>query len=290
VGFDEEGTVAIIEPVAPGHDIERRASHAPRGSILIGRGRQLTAIDIGLLAAAGLTRVGVVRKPRVLCLLAEAPAAAGMPQPQALSDDPNGPLLQALIERDGGVLTEQRTVKREQGSLRRALGLPGADLIIVAGATGVPPGDPASAALAEAGTLAIPSVAVRHAEASGLGIAAGVPVFLLPPAPAACLWSYELFAGRAVRRLGGRSGELPFPRQHLRLTRKIVSELSSMEVRPVRRTSEDWVEPFASIAEGGLRSAADADGFVLVPEGSEGYPHGAAVVVYLYDSYDRTRS
>ena len=30
-------------------------------------------------------------------------------------------------------------------------------------------------------------------------------------------------------------------------------------------------------------AAVDADGFVIVPETSEGYPPGAAVKVYLYE-------
>jgi hypothetical protein len=30
-------------------------------------------------------------------------------------------------------------------------------------------------------------------------------------------------------------------------------------------------------------AAVGADGFVIVPEGSEGYPQGARMTVYLYD-------
>jgi molybdopterin biosynthesis enzyme len=33
----------------------------------------------------------------------------------------------------------------------------------------------------------------------------------------------------------------------------------------------------------GLMAAARADGFVIVPQGSEGYPRGARMTVYLYD-------
>ena len=54
-----------------------------------------------------------------------------------------------------------------------------------------------------------------------------------------------------------------------------------MEVWPVRRTASGEAEPVTSFAEAGLAAAAHADGFVLVPEASEGYPQGAAVTVYL---------
>jgi molybdopterin molybdotransferase len=67
--------------------------------------------------------------------------------------------------------------------------------------------------------------------------------------------------------------------------RKIVSEISMLELRPVRCLTANSVEPIAAIAEAGLRAVAAADGFVLVPERSEGYPQGAAVTVHLYDGY-----
>jgi molybdopterin biosynthesis enzyme len=41
--------------------------------------------------------------------------------------------------------------------------------------------------------------------------------------------------------------------------------------------------PIASFAEIGLMAAVGADGFVVVPETSEGYPPGTSVNVYLYD-------
>jgi len=46
---------------------------------------------------------------------------------------------------------------------------------------------------------------------------------------------------------------------------------------------EHTIEPLASFAEAGLGAAIEADGFVILPEGSEGYAQGALVLVYLYD-------
>ena len=105
---------------------------------------------------------------------------------------------------------------------------------------------------------------------------------LLPGAPAACLWSYELFAGRAIRRLGGRGPELPYRSREMITARKIVSAIGMTEICPVRCGAGDTVEPVPSFAEIGLMAAVGADGFVIVPEGSEGYPQGGRVTVYLY--------
>jgi len=100
-------------------------------------------------------------------------------------------------------------------------------------------------------------------------------------APAACLWAYELLAGRAIRRLGGRDPALPFRSREMRTRRKIVSRIGMTEICPVRVRDVGGVEPIAPFAEAGLVSAAHADGFVIIPEGSEGLPEGSAVTVHL---------
>ena len=160
----------------------------------------------------------------------------------------------------------------------------GVDIVLVIGGTGPGSDDHSAAALAEAGELAIHGVALRPGETAGLGhTVSGVPVALLPGAPAACLWSYELFAGRAIRRLGARGSELPYRSREMITARKIVSAIGMTEICPVRCGAGDIVEPVPSFAEIGLMAAVGADGFVIVPEGSEGHPQGARVTVYLYE-------
>jgi molybdopterin molybdotransferase len=117
-----------------------------------------------------------------------------------------------------------------------------------------------------------------------------VPVLLLPGTPVACLWAYEFFAGRAIRRLGGRSPAWPFASRTATATRKIVSEIGMAEVVPVRQVNGDGAEPLPSFAAAGLRAVTEADGFVVVPEGSEGYQRGTTVTVYLYDEQARAQS
>jgi molybdopterin molybdotransferase len=157
-------------------------------------------------------------------------------------------------------------------------------MILLIGGTGRGIDDHSAAALAEAGELAIHGIVLRPGETTGLGRTfGGVPVVLLPGAPVACLWSYELFAGRAIRRLGGRGPELPYRSREMITARKIVSPIGMTEICPVRCGAGDSVEPVPSFAETGLMAAVGADGFVIVPEGIEGHPQGGRVTVYLYE-------
>lgn len=280
-GFD------VIEGIAAGSGVERRASHWARGDTLLAAGRRLLPWELGLLAAAGIARVRVVRRPRIRCLMVARRDRGSGAALEAPPCDTNGPLLRALIGRDGGFVTEQIPVDRTRASIREALKASSADLIISVGGTGSGADDDAAAALGEAGDIAAHGIALSPGETAGLGrLASGVPVFLLPGMPVACLWAYEFFAGRALRRLAGRNPDLPFQTRRLTTAAKIVSTIGTTEICPVRRLDEQQVVPIASFVAAGLGAALRADGFVIVAAGSEGYPKGASVIVHLRDDSD----
>ena len=126
-------------------------------------------------------------------------------------------------------------------------------------------------------------VALRPASPAGVGFLGTRPVFLIPGNPVSCLCAYDLFAGPAVRRLGGRSMDLPYRQTTLPLARKIASPVGRVDyVRVVVRDGQ--VEPLATSGAAILTSTTRADGFVLVPRDSEGHAPGERVTVYLYDA------
>jgi molybdopterin molybdotransferase len=273
---DDEAHIEIVEAVAADDNVEQQGAVAIVGAVLVPAGRRLAPRHIGLLKAAGLSRVSVVRRPRVRMLVTK-------PSKDGASQDSNGWMIRAAVERDGGILEECVAVERNQLAIQAALVESDADIALVIGGSGRGRDDHSAAALAGAGELAIHGLALRPGETTGLGRAVGgTPVVLLPGAPVSCLWAYELFAGRAIRRLGGRAAELPYRSREMIAARKIVSSLSMTEICPVRLGRDDAVEPLPSFAETGLMSATRADGFVIVPQRSEGYPEGARMTVYIY--------
>jgi molybdopterin molybdotransferase len=78
---------------------------------------------------------------------------------------------------------------------------------------------------------------------------------------------------------------MPYRQRRLRLSRKVVSSIGRLELARVR-ASGDGAQPIATAEGRILATAVRADGFLLVPEHSEGYPAGTMVDVYLYDEYD----
>jgi molybdopterin molybdotransferase len=262
----EDGSILLSAPLAPGDNLSAAGSAAAAGALLAAAGTLLLPHHIGLFASAGLVELAVVRKPRARLAFAGSIPTDG---------DADGPMLRAALARDGATVAA--------ASFADALAEPDADLVLVVGGTGPGPDDRSAAALAAAGELALHGVALRPGETAGFGrTAAGLPALLLPGAPADCLWAYELFAGRAVRRLAGREPALPYRRGRAALARKLVSVIGITEICPVRRLADREVEPLSSFAEIGLAAVAGTDGFVVVPEASEGWPRGAAVEVYWH--------
>ncbi len=285
----------LIEPVAAGANIERSASEFARGTRLLRGGRRLGSAELGLLAEGGIGAVDVVRRPRVRVILTGRDLAEpGTELPTGAVFDANTAMLRGLVERDGGTIEPCAVDRRCEGGIRDAVYAPDADLVVVVGGSGLGPND--ERVLKALGRprdgdgdgLRIHGIALRPGLSSGIGRIRGKPLFLLPGSPTACLWAYEMLAGRVVRRLAGQDPELPYTARDFVTAGKIVSSIGFLEVWPVRFVAgRDRIEAVSAAAPDASRglfpTIAEADGFVLVPEASEGLPPGARARVYLYD-------
>ena len=270
----------LIGPITPGSGVSHRGQEAREGTLLLGNSRPLRPADLGLISSFGITEVSVVRRPRVRLIVTGCKAS-----PNCELRDANGPMLRTLIARDGAVMETSTYAPSEQSPIAELIARPGVDVILFCGLTGTGPDDVAPLALAAVGNVAVHGVAMRPGGSTGMGSVAGVPVILLPGSPLDCLCAYDVFAGRLIRRLGGRSPQLPYRVRRLPVGRRIVSSIGDVEFCQVRVVSGEAI-PLGSAGSGGLVSAARAEGFVLIPAPLEGYASGASVDAYMYDEAD----
>jgi molybdopterin molybdotransferase len=275
--------VRVSEAVPPGRHVGRRGEDIEEGAVVLRAGRVLRPQDVGLLASIGASPVEVVRRPAVALLVTgnELLPAGSRPTGFQIVDS-NSVMLAGLVRRDGGVPHPPALVPDTREAVRTALRASPADVVLVSGGSSVGLEDHAPRILAEEGELSVHGVALRPASPAGLGFLSGRPVFLLPGNPVSCLCAYDLFAGPAVRRLGGRSLALPYRSVRLPLARKIVSAVGRVDYVRVQ-VIDNQVEPLATSGASILSSTTRADGFVLVPRDSEGQAAGEEVAVYLYD-------
>jgi molybdopterin molybdotransferase len=191
-------------------------------------------------------------------------------------------MLEALVRRDGGIPLGVTLLADRRDAIREAMLQSPGEVLLVSGGSSVGKEDHAPSLLAELGELPIHGLALRPASPTGIGFLGRRVVFLLPGNPVSCLCAYDLFAGRAIRRFGGRKPDMPYRVMKLPLAAKIVSAIGRVDYVRVRIV-QGQVEPFAISGASLLSTTTAADGFVLVPRDREGYAPGEQVEVSLYD-------
>jgi molybdopterin molybdotransferase len=276
-----DASVSALTAVSPGKHVGRRGEDIVRGTALFQAGRVLRPQDLGVLSSVGVGEVRVFTRPEIRLVVTGNELLPSGSQPHGYRIvDANGPMLAALVERDGGRVDFPGLVPDEHDAILNALEAP-ADVIIVSGGSSVGIEDLAPTILARHGDLAIHGIAMRPSSPTGLGRIGHRLVFLLPGNPVSCLCAYDFFAGRAIRALGGRTKTWPYRSIRARLARKISSPIGRLDYARVQ-VADGAVEPLAVGGASVLSSTTRADGFVIVPDDSEGFAPGSDVEVWLY--------
>jgi molybdopterin molybdotransferase len=281
-GVDGGVTVLLTEPIPAGKHVGRRGEDLQRGALVFEAGRRLRPQDLGVLSSIGIEHVPVVARPRVrLVVTGNELLPAGAPPTGVRIADANGPMLAALVARDGGLAVSNGVVPDDPEAIAEAL-RSDADVILVSGGSSVGGEDHAPLLLARDGELAVHGVAMRPASPTGMGTLDGRLVFLLPGNPVSCLCAYDFFAGRAIRVLGGRPAAWPYRHSQAVLAQPIASVEGRLDYARVR-VGASGLEALGIAGASLLSSTTRADGFVLVPEECSGYSAGQTVDVWWYD-------
>jgi molybdopterin molybdotransferase len=258
-----EAAEALVN-AAPGEGVLARGADVEARTPLRRSGERLREVDVTLLRAANIERVSV-REPRVLIV-----TAADIVETR----DIVGTFVQRVVQDAGGGVRHEWTQAKEE-RLARLLTDKTADAIIVIGGTGEGPRDVSVRTLARVGRVDVHGIALRPGETAALGAVGARPVLLLPGRLDAALSVWLTLGTRLLARLTGAS-EMQ-PSRTATLARKVSSPIGLAEVVPVA-ACEGGVEPLAS-GYFPLQALARAEGWILVPPDSEGYPAGACVEV-----------
>ena len=251
------GRAEAVAAAVAGEGVQPAAADAAADFVLRRAGERLRRTDLAILRAAGLSRVHV-RVPHVRVALANAIAE---------TKDTVSPLVGGIVEAAGGTAVFDRAMP-----LERAL-TDGMDVVIGIGGTGTGRSDTSVQTLARLGRVAVHGMAISPGDTAALGDVDGRAVLLLPGRLDAALAALLLIGGPLLARLAGASEDEP--RSLVTLKRKIASSIGLAEVVPVRRV-DGGVEPLAS-SPIPWHALTRADGWILVPAESEGFPAGSAV-------------
>jgi molybdopterin biosynthesis enzyme len=253
------GAPHAVAPVGPGEGVLPAGADADRRQSFVPEGRRLTRVQAAALAAAGVRRV-LVCEPRLRIARA-----------RAVGDD----VIDAIIGLVASDIAAQGGRAVPPGADLEAAFADDADAVIVVGGTGSGRDDRSVAALARLGRVEVHGIALAPGETTAFGFVGARPALLLPGRLDAALAAWLLVGRRLLARLAG-STEEPAATA-AKLARKISSPLGLAEMVPVE-LCDGVAQPIAS---GYVRLAAlaRANGWVLVPAESEGFPSGAEVMI-----------
>ena len=252
-----------IAPASPGEGAIPAGADATPGQPLRRAGEILRVIDVAALHAAGVTQVEV-RSPRVDVIS----ASPGIGE----AADIVAPLIASALN---GAGARARIVRAQgkNGELEQLLVSASADAFVTIGGTGVGHGDRTAHTVAQVGSVAIHGMGIQPGETAALGQAGRRPVLMLPGRLDAALAVWLLIGSRLLRRLTSLAERDGFSTGTL--ARKITSTIGIADIVLVRRDGSG-LEPLAA-GHFPLQALTDADGWVLVPPESEGYPAGTLV-------------
>ncbi|TMQ09920.1 MAG: molybdopterin molybdotransferase MoeA [Deltaproteobacteria bacterium] len=211
----------------PGDNLRVIGEDIATGETALAAGTRLTAWDVGLLAALGITELVVSRAPRVALIATgdELVDVATPPRPGQLVDS-SVHALAALVAEAGGTADRLGIARDDLASLADRLDASlGYDAVITTGGVSVGDRDHVRAALTAAGiSLELYKVAMKPGKPFSFGMRGGAspaPVFGLPGNPVSTVVAFELFLRPALlamqRARAVRDGEqliaTPHPKQ-----------------------------------------------------------------------------
>jgi molybdopterin molybdotransferase len=214
--FREGPSVMFIHYAEPGRNVLTRGSDVTAGDLLIHSGERLTPGRIGLLAAAGYSRVGVVRRPVVgIAATGDEVVAPGSPLTEGKLYASNMLTLEAWCRRHG-MATHAAIVRDDANALSNALWSLASrtDAVITSGGAWTGDRDLVAKTLRRLGWRQIfHRVRMGPGKAVGFGLLGDKPVFILPGGPPSCLLGFLQIALPGLLKQGGHTHtELPLMR------------------------------------------------------------------------------
>jgi molybdopterin molybdotransferase len=286
-----DGTLEVRRAVAPGENVLQPGEDVRRGEVLFAAGRRLRPQDLGLLAALGVARLQVHRRPRAAIISSgdEIVPLSARPGPGQVRDS-NAHLAAAQVQTWGGLPLLRGIVTDDFAALKGALAaaLEETDLVLISGGSSVGARDLTLAAIQAlpGAQVLVHGVAIRPGKPTILAAIGEKPLLGLPGHPASAAVVMEVLGRPLLERL---SGLAPRPSWggtvQATLSRNLAGATGREDWVRVRLRPEGdtlWADPVLG-PSGLLSPMVKSHGLVVIPLGTEGLFKGEEVSVQLFD-------
>lgn len=277
--------IGASRPAAPGDNVILRGDDVERGGAIIRAGARMSAAAVGALAASGVARVEVCRRPSVAVIsTGDELVSVDAELERGQVRDVNSHILRALIADAGGAPMMRGTVRDDQDALQDAIdkAIAESDAVVISGGSSVGERDATRSVIERRGRVLFHGVAMRPGKPTMFGIVDGKPVWGLPGHPLAAYFTGYRFVMPLVAKMAG-------SRIERRIERAVLTENVSandgreqcLAVRLLCGEGEPRAVPIRS-RSGLITSLADADGWLTIPAACEGAAAGSVVEIDLF--------
>ncbi len=273
--------VLVCKSVSPLENVTRKGDDVQKNGLLFSSFTRLTPAKIGVLAAAGIDKVEVLRRPKVGVLSTgnevvpvESPLLPGQVR------DVNAHLVSALLASYGCESVPYGILPDDPDVLLSVLRTAAAetDMVLLSGGSSAGEKDLSAFAIGTLGEVLAHGIAMKPGKPTLIGKIGSTPVFGLPGHPAACCFVTETVVKPAVEVLLHTS--LPARTRAAKIADNISSNHGREEFVCVRLEGDKAVPVYGK--SGVVSTLAAADGYIVVGRDTEGLLSGAEVTVRLF--------
>lgn len=282
------GLVKIFRAIKSAQNIRRKGEDVKKGELTIKKGTLLRPQELGMLAALGVARVTVFRRPRVAILSTgdELVDIRKTLTPGKIRNS-NTYALYGQVLRSGAIPVNLGMAKDRPREIREKIkrGLK-QDMLIVSAGVSVGYYDVVKEVLKDLGVkIKLWRVAMRPGKPLAFGMIKQVPVFGLPGNPVSSMVTFEQFVRPAIAKMSGRDN----------FTRLEVNAVTKREIKKKKgfryflrgqleqKNGRFLVIPATHQGSGILSSLVLANCLIVIPEGVTEVKKGETVTVQVLD-------
>jgi len=285
----EDVELRVYRAITKDENVMKKGTDIKKGETALKAGQVLSASEIGVLAALGLTKIKVFTLPIVAVLSTGGEITEpGKELPAGKIYDINAYSLSTAVRESGGKPVYLGVVPDDKAELRKALenALASADLVLTSGGVSVGPRDLTPQIVDSLGKLGVlvSGIAVKPGKPTTIALVGRKPVFSLPGHPTSALLMFHLLARPVIQIMSGRTATEAKTVKALAAARMFSAKgrRTFVMVKLKRNKLAGFVaEPVETGASGAITTLAKADGYVEVPENQQFIDAGEEVDVAL---------
>jgi molybdopterin molybdotransferase len=282
----KDDRVMVFNHAEPGRNILAKGSDISVDELVVKGGSRLSPSKIGLLAAAGHNNIKVIKKPQVAILATgDEVLLPGQPISQGQLYASNMVTLNAWCKRYA-LDTSLDVVRDDAQKIRKKLSRAAQthDAVLTSGGAWRGDRDLVARTLKELGWRRVyHRVRMGPGKAIGFGFLYDTPVFILPGGPPANLMAFLQLALPGLLKLAGYL-KFQLPRKVATISETVNGRIDWTQFISGKFEIRDGKPHFNPLKyKSRLKSMAEAEGILTIPEGTDHIPIGTEVLVSLLD-------